>query len=230
MKTLVLGYGLLGKQLCKITGWDYVNRESGFDITNPMNWNSIMWSYDRIVNCVAYTDTYSEDREKHWEVNYRGVADLVKYCNSKSKFLVHISTDYVYAGSDSFASEDTTVPVHAKNWYSYTKLLSDGYVQLESNNYLLIRCSHKPNNLPYEKAWIDQFGNFDIAHRIAYLIATLISKEARGVYNVGTEFKSMYNLFLREKKTPIPDFSPERVPKDVSMNISKMREKLSKEQ
>lgn len=229
MHTLVLGYGLLGKQLCKITGWNYVNREMGFDITNPMNWNSIMSRYDRIVNCVAYTDTYSEDREKHWEVNYRGVADLVKYCNSKSKFLVHISTDYVYAGSDSFATEDTTVPVHAKNWYSYTKLLSDGYVQLESNNYLLIRCSHKPNDLPYEKAWIDQVGNFDIVHKISYLIASLIFKEARGVYNVGTELKSMHHLCLRERKAPIPDFSPERVPKDVSMNISKMKEKMTKE-
>lgn len=229
MKTLVLGYGLLGKQLCKITGWDYVNREKGFDITNSMNWNSIMRGYDRIVNCVACTDTYSENKDNHWEVNYRGVADLVKYCNSKSKFLVHVSTDYVYAGSDNFADEDTTVPVHAKNWYSYTKLLSDGYVQLESNNYLLIRCSHKPNDLPYDKAWIDQFGNFDIVYKIAYLIATLISKNARGVYNVGTELKSVYNLCVREKKDPAPTLSPEKVPKNVSMNISKMKQKLSED-
>lgn len=226
MKTLVLGYGLLGKEICKITGWDYVNREEGFDITNVMNWNSIMGPYERIVNCVANTDTYSNDKESHWLTNYKGVADLVKYCNNKSKFLVHVSTDYVYAGSDNFANEDSTVPMHAKNWYSYTKLLSDGYVQLESNNYLLIRCSHKPNVATYEKAWIDQVGNFDAVYEIASLIIKLMNKNVRGVYNVGTELKSMYSLATKSNKSILPTVSPEYVPKNVSMDLTKMKKTI----
>lgn len=226
MKTLVLGYGLLGKEICKITGWDYVNREKGFDITNVMNWNSIMGPYERIVNCVANTDTYSNDRDSHWATNYKGVSDLVKYCNSKSKFLVHISTDYIYSGSDSFASENSTVPVHAKNWYSYTKLLSDGYVQLESNNYLLIRCSHKPNVMNYESAWIDQVGNFDSVYEIASLIVKLISKEVRGVYNVGTNLKNMHALATKSNRGILPAFSPDHVPKNVSMDLTKMKKAL----
>jgi dTDP-4-dehydrorhamnose reductase len=56
--------------------------------------------------------------------------------------LVHISTDYLYSGSVSNASE-SDVPVHCNNWYGYTKLLADGLVQLESNNYLICRCTHK---------------------------------------------------------------------------------------
>lgn len=196
-------------------------------MTNVMNWDSLMSKYDRIVNCVANTDTYSNDKESHWLVNYKGVSDLVKYCNYKNKFLVHISTDYVYSGSDSFAEEENSVPVHAKNWYSYTKLLSDAYVQLESNDYLLIRCSHKPNDLPYEKAWVDQFGNFDVVHKIAYLIVSLMHKNARGLYNVGTELKSVYQMCVNEKKTVLPVFSPEHVPKNISMNVKKMKLKLS---
>jgi dTDP-4-dehydrorhamnose reductase len=55
--------------------------------------------------------------------------------------LVHLLT-YLYSGSVSNASE-SDVPVHCNNWYGYTKLLADGLVQLESNNYLICRCTHK---------------------------------------------------------------------------------------
>jgi len=32
MSNLILGYGLLGKELVKQTGWDYKCREDGFDL------------------------------------------------------------------------------------------------------------------------------------------------------------------------------------------------------
>ena len=98
MNILILGDGLLGKELRKQTGWEYVSRKkcspynkNSFDITDKDsfigNLNEVYdgcamsSKYDVIVNCIACTDTYSEDREKHWNVNYVGVDNLIKFYN-----------------------------------------------------------------------------------------------------------------------------------------------------
>ena len=44
-----------------------------------------------------------------------------------NKKLLQFSSDYVYGNSVSNASEED-VPVHAKTWYSYSKLISDAYL------------------------------------------------------------------------------------------------------
>jgi hypothetical protein len=77
-----------------------------------------------------------------------------------------------------------------------TQNLADGLVQLESNNYS--RCTHKPTPFPYESAWIDQIGNFDIIR--SSLVIDMINSKISGVYNVGTEMKSVYQLALKTKK------------------------------
>ena len=149
------------------------------------------------------------------------MSKLIDYCNEKSIKLVHISTDYVYAGSVNNASEED-VPVHCNNWYGYTKLLGDGLVQLQSNDYLLVRCTHKPTPFPYDAAWIDQVGNFDYVNIISDLIIKLINANANGLYNVGTETKTMYEMASRTKSVN-KTFTPEHVPKNQSMDISKMK-------
>lgn len=227
MKVLVLGQGLLGSELVRQTGWDYVSRkEHGFDITKHIP-SSVLVEYDIIVNCIANTNTYSNDRQSHWDINYKAVNELVLYCNVMGKKLVHISTDYIYANSDSIANEETTVPVHANNWYSYTKLLGDGLVQLQSRDYLIVRCSHKPKPFPYDKAWIDQWGNFDYVDVIARLIEKLILSGATGVYNVGTRNKSMYTL-AKQTADVDPIRRPKHVPGNVMMDLTKLENTIHK--
>ncbi len=230
MNVLVLGYGLLGKEIVNLTNWSYISRsKDGFDI-EKIDALTTMQEYKNanvIINCVAYTDTYSQDKEKNWNINYRAVSELVKACNHSNKKLVHISTDYVYSGSDKIANEETTVPVHNKSWYGYTKLISDAYVQLESKNYLLIRCSHKPNPFPYKKAWIDQTGNFDYANVIAKKIVRLVRKNEQGTYNVGTELKSMIELAERTSYDVESSYKPDHIPSDVSMDLSKLNNAIS---
>jgi dTDP-4-dehydrorhamnose reductase len=223
MKVLVLGDGLLGSELVKQTGWKYVSRKkSGFDISDLEK--SIPSGVNVIVNCIANTDTYSTDKKVHWDINFGFVNDLIKYCNSNVIKLVHISTDYVYTQSVENASEED-VPVHCNNWYGYTKLLGDGLVQLESNEHLLIRCTHKPNPFSYENAWNDQKGNFDYVDVISSKIIKLIRGGAIGLYNVGTETKTMFELASKTKEVK-PVSSPPHIPNNTSMNISKMVEFL----
>lgn len=219
MKVLVLGDGLLGSEIIKQTGWDYISRKKdGFDITSSdFNFHG----YDVILNCIAYTNTYSNDKESNWKINYKAVADLVDYCNNNNIKLVHISTDYVYTNSVSNASEED-IPIHGNNWYSYTKLLADGYVELKSSNYLILRESHKPNPFPYDSAWVNLVGNFDYVDVIASLIIDLIKLDKNGIINVGTELKTIRDLAVRTNENIKPSLKPSNAPNDVSINIDKL--------
>lgn len=222
LKVLVLGDGLLGSELVRQTGWDYVSRKKGdFDIDN-IAFHLHKHDPDVIINCIAHTDTYSKDKETHWHLNCHFLSDLINYCNSFNIKLIHISTDYIYTGSVNNASEED-VPVHCNNWYGYTKLIGDGLVQLQSNNYLLIRCTHKPTPFPYDAAWIDQIGNFDYVTVISNLIINLIKSNQVGVFNVGSEVKTMHELAKFTKSFVDKSFAPANVPHNTSMNIIKMK-------
>ena len=220
---LVLGDGLLGRELVKQTNWDYVSRsKDGFDIDHLDEF--ILSNYGIVINCIAHTDTYTEDREDHWNVNCKFVDKLIDYCNEHFIKLIHISTDYVYSNSIPFASEND-VPVHCNNWYGYTKLLSDGLIQLRSEDYLLIRCSHKPSPFVYDSAWIDYVGNFDYVDTIASLIIDCVNKDLSGVYNVGTDVKTMFDL-ANETNVVESSFTPSHVPNNLSMDLTKLKSSL----
>ena len=220
---LVLGDGLLGRELINQTNWDYVSRsKDGFDINHLDEF--ILSNYDIVINCIAHTDTYTEEREDHWNVNCKFVDELIDYCNEHFIKLIHISTDYVYSNSIPFASEND-VPVHCNNWYGYTKLLSDGLIQLRSEDYLLIRCSHKPSPFVYDSAWIDYVGNFDYVDTIATLIIDCINKDLSGVYNVGTDVKTMFDL-ANETNVVESSFTPSHVPNNLSMDLTKLKSSL----
>lgn len=221
MKVLVIGDGLLGSEIVKQTDWDYISRKKdGIEITQPSTYQKYLIGYDVVVNCIAYTQTYSDERDLHWNINYQAVDDLIEFCNEHNIKLVHISTDYVYANSYPNATEND-VPVHLNSWYGYTKLLADGLVQLRSKKYLLCRLSHKPKPFPYDKAWSDVYTNCDYVDVIAGLVIDLIEDEFTGVYNVGTETKSIYNL-ATETKDVDPIKAPLYVPHDVTMSLDKL--------
>ena len=233
-KILVVGFGMLGQELVKQSGWEYICLEKhGFDITKPDKWNDYLLKvefgaiqhcpYDVIINCVANTDTYSSNRDSHWDVNYRGTDNLVKFCNKWKIKLVQISTDYIYGGSSCNKSENE-VPVHCDNWYSYTKLLSDAHVQLKSNDYLLLRIGHKKRPFTYTVAYDNMLGNFDYTDVITTMIIKMINLDLNGVYNVGTEAKSMFTLAKQTKKDVIPGRVEETdMPQCVLMNLDKLK-------
>ncbi len=230
MSILILGQGLLGKELVRQTGWDFLSRSRDqFDLTVPEHFARFLTPqstsktprWTTVINCIAHTQTYSPERETHWAVNYQGVADLTDFCNEHEIKLVQISTDYVYANSSHPAAE-TDVPVHAQNWYSYTKLLGDSYVQLRSKNFLVIRTGHKPKPFPYPQAWTDQRGNFDYVDRIAALIVKAVTAQVQGVLNIGTEAKSIYDLAKQTQPTVLEGHRGPQVPADTTMELSRM--------
>jgi dTDP-4-dehydrorhamnose reductase len=140
--------------------------------------------------------------------------------------LVHISTDYVYTNSIENATEDS-VPVPDRSWYSLSKLLADEHIILFNKNYLICRLSHKPYPFPYNEAWTDVLTNADYTPVISSLVIKLIDNGASGIYNVGTETKSIYELASQTKQVS-KTISPLHVPKNVTMDLSKLNKFLSK--
>jgi dTDP-4-dehydrorhamnose reductase len=222
LNVLILGDGLLGSEIIKQTNWPYVSRKKGnFDI-DDITLSLKNHKSKIIINCIANTDTYSNDRDGHWQVNCVYLKNLIDYCNKTNIKLVHISTDYIYSGSSINASE-LDVPVHSNNWYGYTKLIGDALVQLISFDYLIIRCTHKPNPFPYNSAWIDQVGNFDYVDVIADLIIKLINSNVSGVFNIGTDTKTIYELAIKTNPLVNKSFRPSHVPHNTSMCIDKLK-------
>ncbi len=228
MNILVLGDGLLATEIIKQTNWNYVSRKKdNINFSNVNSYLQYLNEIDVIVNCIAHTDTYSTDQSLHWNINVAGLNQLIHTCNNLGIKLVHISTDYLYAGSISNAKE-TDVPVHINTWYGYSKLIGDALVQLNSENFLLCRLSHKPTPFPYKSAWCDIKTNCDYVDVISSILIDLIKKSATGLYNVGTDCKNMYELAIQTNKNVSVLLKPDHVPSDTTMNINKLNNFLNK--
>jgi dTDP-4-dehydrorhamnose reductase len=222
MKVIILGAGKLGSEISNQTGWDLLSRkEDGIDAINFEEWKDRLKDYDVVVNCIANTDTYSTNEIAHRRINYDFVVDLSDYCSGKGIKLVHISTDYVYADSVSNASE-MDIPRPADNWYSYTKLLADEYIQSFCKSYLICRLSHKPRPFPFDSAWVDVKTSADYVDVIADLVIKVIQLKAEGVYNIGTEPKTIFELASKSRNVN-ESYAPSHVPKDATMNIQRMK-------
>jgi dTDP-4-dehydrorhamnose reductase len=227
---LVMGYGRLGKELVAQTKWNYISRDkNNFDFRKIETYSHLLAGYNTIINCIANTNTYLDDKKSHVEINFDAVCDLVNYCNLTNKKLIHISTDQVYAGSEKPASE-TDVPVIARTWYAYSKLLADDYIETYCNKYLIFRTSFKPFPFEYPFAITSQIGNFDYINRIASLMIKLINKTATGIYNVG--HSKPWTIYEMALETNLNVISSDKVlhknmPIDVRMNVNKMERFLN---
>ena len=87
MKVLVLGDGLLGKEIIKQSGWGYLSHnQDKFDVVTDFSHLCSLIddnNPDVVVNCIGYTDTYSIERDVHWKVNYEFVVNLANFCKDR---------------------------------------------------------------------------------------------------------------------------------------------------
>lgn len=232
MKVAVLGDGILGSEICNQTGWDCISRKkSGFDAISSRLSDYLIQSehgavfyskYDVVVNCIAFTDTYSDNRDMHMLVNYDFVARLSDFCQEHKIKLVHISTEYVYA-NNKYPPLETELPIPHESYYAKYKLLADHYVSMFCDDHLICRLLHKSNDFNPEKVW-DCKTSGDKSSKISELVVSLVNQGCYGIFNVGTGDKTF--------KSISPDSSltspPIKVPTDTRMNIEKIKNVLSR--
>ena len=223
---IVLGDGKLGSEISKQTGWKNISRKThGLDAELIIDFSLyVPEGTNTIINCIANTDTYSQEKDKHWKINYAFVHRLAEYCVKKQIKLVHVSTDYVYANSSNIPAKENSVPVHAENWYSYTKLLADGVVELTNQKNLICRLTHKTRPVRYLYAFDDRISNFFYTDEAAADIIWLVRSDAEGIFNLGEEPISAYEWIKKENPKVIASKSPFGLPLNTSMSTKKIKE------
>ena len=149
--------GQLGQSIAEISK-NYKEIECFFvtrnelDITNEDLVNHYFddKSFDFVINCAAYTavDKAEDDQENAFLVNAKATEFLAKISNAKNIPFIHVSTDYVFDGTESVPrlETDQTNPIGV---YGQTKL--DGENLALGNN---------PKTIILRTAWVySRFGN-----------------------------------------------------------------------
>jgi dTDP-4-dehydrorhamnose reductase len=119
---------MLGRDLVDVlAGEDLVapNR-AGLDIRDPAAVSAAVADRDVVVNAAAWTDVdgAEADEAAATEVNGDAVATLAKACAAAGAILLHVSTDYVFAG-DATTPYPEDAPTAPLNAYGRGKLVGE---------------------------------------------------------------------------------------------------------
>lgn len=111
------------------------------DITIASNINDVFsrWSPDIVINTAAMTnvDACEVRRDEAIELNVTAVGHLVAACNAHGAHLVHLSTDFVFDGSNGpYVETDTPNPL---SHYAHTKWEGEKLVMEQSESWSIIR-------------------------------------------------------------------------------------------
>ncbi len=98
------------------------------------------WRPDVVVNAAAYTsvDAAETDVATCWQVNATAVAVLARWCAAHGCWLVHFSSDYVYAGEGTLAHREQT-PLAPLNTYGASKAAGDLAVGASGCAHVILR-------------------------------------------------------------------------------------------
>lgn len=167
-KTLVLGAnGQLGKALRKQYDGDASVEFAGrgeFDVTSAEAFSARNWkNYSTIINAAAYTAVDAAEtpagRAAAWANNAAAVSRLARTAVEHDLTLVHVSSDYVFDGSQDIHKEDESfTPLGV---YGQTKAAGDAIVNIVPRHYIV------------RTSWVIGDGN--------NFVRTMASLAARGI-------------------------------------------------
>lgn len=150
MQILVTGaYGQLGSEIKLLTEnypeWEFQFTDiDTFDITNELDIHDFFSKkkFDFIINCAAYTavDKAESDEQTAHLVNAEAPKLLARQAKSTGTKLIHISTDYVFAGDACIPYTETEL-THPQGVYGRTKLEGENNVLAENPNAVILRTS-----------------------------------------------------------------------------------------
>lgn len=112
-----------------------------------------------IINCIAYTnvDKAEEEKELSEKLNKNFPEKLGFLAKKYGKFLIHLSSDFVFSGTKTFPGpyKETDILPNSEykkiGWYAYTKLLGEQSIQKTECRFAIIRLSLPFGNASSEK-------------------------------------------------------------------------------
>jgi dTDP-4-dehydrorhamnose reductase len=223
------GTGRLGRELRSLLPKVVAPSRAELDITRPEGVEAALRRFEPevVVHTAAYTDVARAERDRQacWRTNVDGTRGVVQSAAHHGAFLVHISTDYVFAGTQGmYKEEDPPGPVC--NYYALSKLVAEELVRL-APRHLIIRTSFRPREWPYPVAFTDIYTSQDYVDVIAPEIALAIQHYRQIPYptlHIATERKSVYELARRRRPGVRPGSKREvsvALPDDISLDTSR---------
>lgn len=150
MKVLVIGAnGQLGQCLKKVAAKRDIRNlvfpdEAQADILNITALDNLFAAEKPqfVINCAAYTavDKAENDEDKAQAINAVGAKNLAMLCGRFKAVLIHISTDFVFEGSEVklLKEDDEAMPI---NVYGQTKLNGEREITATLQSYVILRTS-----------------------------------------------------------------------------------------
>lgn len=154
---------------------------------------------DIVINCAAFTnvDGCEADEAAAFAVNAEGARNLARACEATGAKLVHVSTDYVFPGTEpgERIESDPTGPISA---YGRTKLAGETAVAEECSRAFIVRTAWlygyvgknfvktmRALGATHDSITVvdDQLGNPTSANDLAYEILKLALTENYGIYH-----------------------------------------------
>jgi dTDP-4-dehydrorhamnose reductase len=138
------GKGMLGTDLtdiCRQRDFDVnVFDLPEFDITNFQQLRQAVSTADAIVNCAAYTnvDGAESEAELAHQVNAEAVGRLGAIAKDEDKWVLHVSTDFVFDGRSDAPYVETDYP-NPVNEYGKSKLTGERLLQESGCRYCVLR-------------------------------------------------------------------------------------------
>ena len=196
---IATGTGL--NRLVDIDNYRYLE----MDITNPMQVSEVIISEgpEAVINCAAMTnvDACELDKEKCWLINVQGVKNIADSAEKVGAHLLHLSTDFVFDGTNGpYSENDTPNPIH---YYAESKLASEKVVQERCSKWSIARTiiiygitdnMSRSNLVLWAKGEIekgnkinvinDQFRSPTLAEDLAAGCIAIIDKSAYGLYHL----------------------------------------------
>ena len=189
------------------------------DITSAKAVEEIMAheGVDMVVNCAAYTavDLAEEQEKKADEINNKAVAILAQACKRHNATLIHISTDYIFAGDATAPIAESATPA-PRNAYGRTKLAGEIAIAESGCKHIILRTSwlyseygknfvktmrHLTATLSDIRVVADQIGTPTYAGDLAKAIVEIIESEQCnkfGTYNYSNLGKCSWFEFAVE--------------------------------
>lgn len=214
--------GLVGSRLTELNpDIEFVNVsiESGVNILDQIALEKVFSDNpdaDLVLHLAAFTDTNAAWDQKGdqsglcYQLNVVGTHNIVNLCQKYGKYLIHISTDYVFDGQKlgPYTEDDATSAIE---WYGETKALAEKVVTDSGINAAIVRLAFpyrakfdtkidiirkikaKIENGDTLNLFDDQITTPTFIDDIANGLKTLFEKKPTGIYHlVGSSSQSPY--------------------------------------
>src|SRR3989338_5697041 len=220
------GSGLLVREIRKLDPSIISPTRKELDIISPKSIEKAVKKYKpNIILHLAAANKPPEHEtnpEPGLTVNIIGTANLCLACHKADIKLIYASTDYVYTGLGPHKEEEALRP---PSRFAWSKLGGECAVRM-LKKFLILRLDFGPSPFPWKKVYKNQFVSKLYASEIAPLVLKVVKSKARGVMNLGGPRISLeeYAQITRPEIKSIP--KPDWVPKDTSMDISKLKKIL----